>query len=147
MLTSINEGDEEFCFSEALHAYFNVGNRNDTVIKGFVGSKYKSSLDNKIYTLDKDLQIIGEFDGAFSNHTQSVEIIDKLFNRCICIEKSGSKSTIVWNPDRDLAEMNHEQYKNFVCVEPANQGDCFVKLAPKEKHIMSMTIKVADLEN
>ena len=146
-LTTINHGNDEFCFSEALHAYFNVGNRDETIIKGLVGNMYKSSLDNKTYTLDKDLQITSEFDASFFNHTHNVEIVDTIFNRRICIEKTGSKSTIVWNPNKDLAEMKQGQYKNFVCVEPANQGECFVKLAPKEKHILSMVIKVFDLDN
>ena len=47
--------------------------------------------------------------------------------------------------DKDLAEMSMGQYKNFVCVEPANQGDLFVKLPAKEKHKISMCVMVRDL--
>ncbi len=145
ILTTINQSNDEFCFSEALHAYFNVSNKDEILIKGLSGQQYKSSLDNKIYTLNNDLQLDGEFDGAFLNHTKNIEIIDSFYKRRICIEKTGSQSTIVWNPNKDLAEMSQGQYKNFVCVEPANQDECFVKLAPKEKHIMSMIVKVDDL--
>ncbi|MBR6663360.1 MAG: hypothetical protein IKL33_00875 [Alphaproteobacteria bacterium] len=65
--------------------------------------------------------------------------------RVVVLNKSGSKSTVVWNPNKDLAEMSKGQYKNFVCVEPANQGDLFVALPPKEKHVMSMSVEVQNL--
>ena len=47
-LETINEGNEEFRFSEALHAYFNVGSRDETEIKGLAGHQYKNALDGKI---------------------------------------------------------------------------------------------------
>ena len=54
-LETINLGDDEFKFSEALHAYFNVGARDKTEIKGLQGHEYKSSLDGKVYSLEKNL--------------------------------------------------------------------------------------------
>ena len=38
-----------------------------------------------------------------------------------------------------------DTYKNFICVEPANQGDNFVVLAPKERHKMIMSVGVRKL--
>lgn len=145
-LETTNNGDNEFMFSEALHAYFNVFSRDDTIIKGLSGCRYKSSLDGKVYDLEKDLQIKSEFDSAFINHTGKVEIEDKGLNRIITLEKTGSNTTVVWNPDRDYAEMSPEQYKNFICVEPANNGDCFVTLPSKEKHTISMTVSVRKIK-
>ena len=144
-LETINNSNKEFKFSEALYAYFNVGDRDNTIIKGLSKHQYKNALDGKFYTLEKDLQITDEFDGAFINHTNNIEIIDPLFKRIITLSKKGSNSTIVWNPNKDLAEMNTDQYKNFICVEPANQGDSFITLPSKEKHTISMTVKVQDL--
>ena len=145
-LETINNSDKEFTFSEALHTYFNVGDRDRIKIKGLTGYKYKSSLDNQTYELADDLQIKKEFDAAFLEHIDNIEIVDDVFNRVIKIEKHGSKTTVVWNPDKDLAEMSEGQYKNFVCVEPANQGDLFVTLPAKEKHVMSMSIDVHKLK-
>ena len=145
-METINNGDNDFVFSEALHAYFNVGNRDKTVIKGLSGHKYKSALDGKLYTLNDDLKINNEFDAAFMKHSGSVEIEDKVFNRVITVSKIGSNSTIVWNPNKDLAEMREGQYKNFVCVEPANQGECFVTLKPGQKHKMTMIVGVEKLK-
>lgn len=145
-LETVNNGDDDFVFSEALHAYFNVGNRDNVIVKGLSGRKYKSSLDGEFYTQEGNLQITGEFDAAFGKHTESVEIEDKVFNRVITVEKNGSNSTIVWNPNKDLAEMREGQYKNFICVEPANQGNCFVAVKPRQKHKMTMIVEVKSIK-
>ena len=144
-LETINNSNEEFRFSEALHAYFNVGNRDDVIIRGVEGHQYRSSLDGKIYMQDKELQIKDEFDAAFLNHTGSVEIIDPILKRVIVLNKDGSRSTIVWNPNKDLAEMSEGQYKKFICIEPANQGDFFLTLPAKERHIMSIFVDVREM--
>ena len=141
-LETTNLSDDEFIFSEALHAYFNVSSVNDVLMKGLSGHQYKNSLDGKIYTLDKDLQIKGEFDSIFLNQVEPVKIVDKAYNREIVMEKQGSKTTVVWNPGKDLAEMSSGQYKNFVCVEPANQGASFVRLNPHEKHRIAMKVRL-----
>lgn len=145
-LETTNHGDEVFNFSEALHAYFNIGSIEDIKIKGLSNHNYKNSLDGKDYKLEEDLKIKGEFDSAFAHHKGMLEIVDTKLNRIISIEKSGSNTTVVWNPNKDLAEMSEWQYKKFVCVEPANQGDYFVSLQPKEKHRISMKIKVKELK-
>lgn len=145
-LETTNNGDEVFEFSEALHAYFNVSSVNDIIIKGLSKHRYKNSLDGNFYTLEKDLKINGEFDSVFMNHTNTVEIEDAAFNRVISIEKSGSKTTVVWNPNKDYPEMSKGQYKKFVCVEPSNQADSFVRLNSGEKHAISMKIDVKKLK-
>lgn len=144
-LETTNHGAEDFKFSEALHAYFNVGSVDDVEVKGLAGHQYRNSLDGKIYTLNNNLRINGEFDSAFLNHAGTAEIVDPVFNRAILIEKTGSKTTVVWNPNKDLAEMSEGQHKNFICVEPANQGDSFVCLKPGEKHKIAMSVQVKSL--
>lgn len=145
-LETINNGDEAFVFSEALHCYFNISSIENIEIKGLNNHLYKNSLNGKVYKLEQDLKIDGEFDSAFQNHTGTVEIIDTGLNRIISIDKTGSNTTVVWNPNKDLAEMSEGQYKKFVCVEPANQGDFFVRLNPKEKHRISMRIQAKNLK-
>lgn len=141
-LETINNGEDDFVFAEALHSYFYVGNRDMVKIKGLKGYKYKNSLDGKIYCLEDDLIIKNEFDGAFINHKGMIEIEDSVLKRVIKLEKMGSNSTVVWNPDKDLAEMSQGQYKNFICVEAANQGNQFVTLKPNERHKMLLFVNV-----
>lgn len=145
-LETTNHGDAEFAFSEALHAYFNVSSIEDILIQGLREHQYQNSLDGKVYTLEKDLEIKGEFDSVFLNQVQPIKIIDKAYNREIVVEKQGSKTTVVWNPAKDLAEMSSNQYKTFVCVEPSNVGKYSVKLAPHAKHTISCLVKVQSLK-
>lgn len=145
-LETINNGDELFEFSEALHAYFNIGSIDEIDIKGLSNHQYKNSLDGKDYTWKDNLKIKGEFDAAFTNHTGVVEIVDTSLNRTISIEKEGSNTTVVWNPNKDYVEMSEGQYKKFVCIEPSNQGNSFVSLKPKEKHRISMKIQAKKLK-
>lgn len=142
-LVTTNHGNEEFSFSEALHAYFNVGDVNKAEIVGLDGYKYRNSLDGKEYVQSGNLSINGEFDAAFLEHRGSVKIVDKVLGRVISIAKDGSNTTVVWNPGKDLAEMSEGQYKKFVCVEPANQGRAFVTLKPNETHKISMIVSVS----
>ncbi len=144
-LETVNNGNAEFSFSEALHAYFNVGSVDDIEIRGLDKHKYRSSLDGNVYMQDGNLKIKGEFDAAFLEHRGKTEIVDPILKRVISVEKRGSNTTVVWNPDKDLAEMSEGQYKRFVCVEPANQGDAFVSLKPQEKHRIAMTVQVKNL--
>lgn len=144
-LETANHGEQEFCFSEALHCYFNISSLENVVIKGLSGNQYTNSLTGEICTLAEDLRINGEFDAAFGGHSGAAQIVDFGYRRIIEIIKSGSNSTVVWNPAKDLAEMAPEQYKNFVCVEPANQGNCFVRLPAGQTHRIAMSIQVKEL--
>lgn len=145
-LETTNHGDNELIFSEALHVYFNVSNIDNIEIKGLSGHRYKNSQDGKFYTLENDLRIDGEIDAIFQNQIHPVTIIDKAYKRSIVLEKQNSKTTVVWNPAKDLAEMSVGQYRNFVCVEPSNVGEYCIKLAPHQKHIIYTTISVQKLK-
>ena len=144
-LETLNTGNEPFCFSEALHAYFNISNKDEIILKGFADHEYKDALNGSICKQSGDLKIKGEFDAAFLAHHSNISLIDKGLNRIITLEKTGSETTVVWNPDKDLAEMTSGQYKNFICVEPANQGETFVTLEPHQKHKISVAISVKPL--
>ena len=141
-LETTNLGGEEFTFSEALHAYFNISAIDDIKIEGLKGHRYKNSLDGNFYTLENDLQIKGEFDSIFLNHTSPIKIMDKGFSRTIILEKQNSETTVVWNPAKDLAEMSSGQYKTFVCVEPSNVGEYCIKLAPHATHTIAARIYI-----
>ena len=146
ILETTNLGTENFAFSEAFHAYFYVGSRDKTQIKGVQGFQYINLLDGKNYKLDKDLTITEEFDSVFMNHTNSVKIVDNKLKRIINLEKKNSNSTVVWNPNKNVKEASSGQFNKFICVEPANMGDNFVTLSPQEKHSISMIISVKNME-
>ena len=55
------------------------------------------------------------------------------FNRTIRIEKSGSNSTVVWNPwttQKLPDDFDPAEHKNMVCVESGNVKQNKISLAP-----------------
>ncbi|HEV2693026.1 MAG TPA: D-hexose-6-phosphate mutarotase [Verrucomicrobiae bacterium] len=110
-----------------LHTYFQVGDISAVSIDGLKGAHY---LDNaaggngelKTQT-ESPLLITKETNRLYLDTTSAVEIHDENFKRTIRVEKSGSNSTVVWNPwttqklpdDFDPAEHQH-----MVCVESGN---------------------------
>jgi D-hexose-6-phosphate mutarotase len=71
---------------------------------------------------------------------------DPVWNRRITIEKSGSESTVVWNPwiekTKRMTDMGAEDWKSMVCIETANVADNLVQLLPGESHKMIAVIRV-----
>ena len=65
-------------------------------------------------------------------------IHDAAWNRRIFVEKSGSNSTVVWNPwiekTQTMADMAPDDWKEMICVETANAAENAVRLAPGESH-------------
>ena len=66
--------------------------------------------------------------------THTVEIEDPKLRRIIRVEKSGSASTVVWNPwvakAKAMADFGDEEYHHMVCVESGNVGAAQTTLAP-----------------
>ena len=87
----------------------------------------------------------GRVDSIF-DFAGTVSILDPGFGRRIVIEKEHSASTIVWNPaEAKAADMHHEDWKHFVCVEVGNVRQNAVFLQPGQSHTISLTITVEKL--
>jgi D-hexose-6-phosphate mutarotase len=72
-------------------------------------------------------------------------IEDALLERRLFIEKTGSRSTVVWNPwmekGRRLADVGEDQVRDFVCVETANALGDVVTLPPGGEHRLGVVIR------
>lgn len=62
----------------------------------------------------------------------------------IVVAKTGSASTVVWNPwidkARALADFGDEEWTGRVCVETANVLDDALALAPGASHVLAATM-------
>ena len=65
-----------------------------------------------------------EIDRVYRNTTGVVNVEDPVLKRTIRIAKSGSTSTVVWNPwiekSIKMPDFGNEEYHTMVCVEAAN---------------------------
>jgi glucose-6-phosphate 1-epimerase len=71
---------------------------------------------------------------------------DEVWDRRIVVEKSGSDSTVVWNPwiekTKPLSDMRAEDWRKMLCVESANVRDNAITLAPGASHKLTVSIYV-----
>jgi D-hexose-6-phosphate mutarotase len=88
----------------------------------------------------------GEVDRVYSS-TSDVILRDPALARSVTIAKSGSASTIVWNPwvdkSRAMADFGDEEWRDMVCVETGNVGDRAITLHPGEAHEMKVIVSVS----
>jgi len=85
----------------------------------------------------------GEVDRVFVDSEGDCAIVDPVLGRRIVIAKSGSRSTVVWNPwpakaqrlgDLGAGRAGRGGWREMVCVESGNALDNVVTLGPGEAH-------------
>ncbi len=145
-LKTTNTGSQTATIGGALHSYFSVSNINYISIKGLETKAYHDSLTGKQETSTNIRTIGKEIDRVYTDTKDTVIIEDRGFNRDIVIGKSGSKSTVVWNPwihkSATMADLGNDDYKHFVCVETANALKDVYQIAPGESHSLITKILV-----
>ena len=144
-LTTTNQGDTPFALGGALHTYFSVGEIEKVTISGLGGSTYCDRAGGGNIPgchCAGDFGFSAETDNIYASDA-AVTIIDPVMARKILVEKSGSHSTVVWNPwiekAKNMADFGDEEYHKMVCVEAANCGDDIIKLAPGMRHTLTQT--------
>jgi glucose-6-phosphate 1-epimerase len=137
--------DERFSLENCLHTYFQIGDISRVRITGLEGLTYLDKVESFVPKQEKqrELAIGSEVDRIYLDATGSVEISDGAFKRRIRVEKSGSASTVVWNPwktrSQQMPDFGNDEYLQMVCVESGNVSRNQITLAPGE----SSSLKVA----
>ncbi len=143
-----NTGEIAFEFEEALHSYFHVGDIRQTSLKGLEGVEYIDKVDEKrLKRQDENpIKIGGETDRIYLNTQSNCVIADSLLKRKIHIEKSGSASTVVWNPwiekSERLSDFGDDEWQKMLCVETCNVDRNAVTLVPGETHSMRVGFRL-----
>jgi glucose-6-phosphate 1-epimerase len=134
-------------FEEALHTYFAVGDIQKIAVHGLGGTTYIDKTDGMQRKQAPDpMTIAKETDQVHINTSATCEIEDLVSRRSISVEKTGSNTTVVWNPwiekNRSLADMDPEDWKKMLCVETANAGENAVVVPAGGTHHMRAVIRV-----
>jgi glucose-6-phosphate 1-epimerase len=143
-----NQSEKQLKYEEALHSYFAVGDIGQVSISGLEGTTYIDKTDGmkRKRVGNEPLQLTKETDQIHVNTNATCMVDDALWQRRIVIEKSGSESTVVWNPwtgkTKSLKDMAPEEWREMVCVESANAADNAVTVAPGREHLMRVIIRV-----
>ena len=141
-LSTENTGASNFAISEALHAYFRIGDIGAVHVAGLTGCDYWDKVGGS--TLKKQDGIIrfaGETDRVYINTATECVIEDGRLKRRIHVAKSGSLSTVVWTPWTakagrmgDLGQP--DGWREMLCVESANAIDNAVHVAAGTRHTL-----------
>jgi glucose-6-phosphate 1-epimerase len=146
-----NTAPVELVYEEALHTYFAVGDIHQVSVAGLAGTTYVDKADGfQRKTLGAEpIRIARETDQMHLNTEAACAIDDPAWSRRIVVEKSGSATTVVWNPwiekTKTLADMAPDDWKGMICVETANAADDAIHLAPRASHTLRASIRVESI--
>jgi len=143
-----NTSPAPFVFETALHTYLAVGDVAAVSISGLEETSYIDKADamtRKRHGPDP-LRLTGETDRVFLGTRARCVVSDPALGRRLVVDKTGSSTTVVWNPWADraaaIADLEPEGWRRMVCVETANAADDALTLAPGDRHVTSATLRV-----
>ena len=144
-LNVTNTGAAAFGFEEALHSYLLVGDVHSVVVHGLEGTTYLDKMKEGQQVIQADaIHFVGETDRVYLNTHSTCRVDDPANDRVIVVEKSGSRSTVVWNPwiekSRGFSDFGDDEWPGMVCIETCNVGENAVSLSPGSNHRMTATI-------
>jgi glucose-6-phosphate 1-epimerase len=122
-----NTGDAPFPFSAALHTYHLVEGVEAVRIEG---------------VQPELLAIVDKLDQVF-DHVAGTIVLDDGADK-LTIERQGFTDAVVWNPGAAdaaaLADLDDEEYRRFVCVEPLVLGPQTVQAGGSWQGTYSVTV-------
>ena len=118
-----NISDSEQSCTGALHTYFKVADVASVALNGLENGEYFDSLTGEFQTQTVPLLINCETDRIYRS-SAPVTLDDPGLKRRITVEKSGSASTVIWNPwsgkSQKMADFGDSEYTEMLCIEAAN---------------------------
>ena len=130
-LTTTNADNRSFSYTEALHTYLRVGDWEQAQVEGPFGR----------------LGFGDEVDEVWEHSPAGCALHDPVLQRRIDSHKSGSQSTVIWNPGKAkaaaLTDLGLQGHRHFVCVESGNVRRDQVTLAPGESHTLGVRYVVS----
>ncbi len=144
-LAVANTGDRDSAFETCLHTYFQISGIDSISVTGLAGACYQDKVASTTETeTAAAIRISSEVDRVYSDTAATTEIEDPGFGRKIRIAKSGSNSTVVWNPwtekSKRMPDFGDDEYLQMVCVESGNVAQNNVTLPPGSRAVLKVEI-------
>ena len=136
-----NPNPQAFTCGSALHSYFGVSQISKISIDGLDGCAYLDKVNNNQQETQRGpVTISAETDRIYLDTAATCIINDPDWSRRIIVAKSGSRSTVVWNPwinkAKSLADFGDKEYTGMICVETTNAAKDLVTVKPGPSHIL-----------
>ncbi len=134
-LTVANQGETDFSYELALHAYLTVGDVRQVAIGGLDGATYLDKVTRQRESQTGDVTITAETDRVY-DRAGEVVVTDPVLGRRLRIRTEGAANTVVWNPwvakAGAMPDFGDDEWPGMLCVEAGNVLDQAVTLAPGE---------------
>jgi glucose-6-phosphate 1-epimerase len=149
-LTVANLSSTPLHFEEALHTYLAVGDAQQVSIIGLSDTDFLDKTDGfkRKHQKESPFLLTGETDRPYLNTVMPVNLDDPVYKRRITVDKSNSKTTVVWNPWSELcvklADMEPTGWLTMTCIETANVAENAVTLEPGKQHTMEAHLFVQE---
>lgn len=146
-LTATNTGKAPFPVSEALHTYLMVGDVRQVAVEGLAGAAgHDRVAEPKPVAFPGTIAIAAETDLLFTGTSGAITVRDPSQGRTLRVGKSGSATTVVWNPwvakSAKMLDFGDHEWPGMLCVEAANATADTYHLAPGASHCLGTTIEV-----
>jgi D-hexose-6-phosphate mutarotase len=138
-----NTGSAPFDFEQALHPYFPVRDVHSASVSGLQNAAYIDKTDQMTIKTQTEsvVRFSAETDRLFLDTAAELTLDDPASNRRLRIHKTGSNSSVVWNPwiakAAALADLGDEEWRGFVCVEQVNAAKNSIQLPPAKSYTMT----------
>jgi D-hexose-6-phosphate mutarotase len=146
-----NTSPADCSYEAALHTYLTVGDVGRVAIHGLGHTRYIDKVD-RMREKASDVGALtpaAEVDRVFIDTTAACLVSDPGLERTIRVDKTGSRTTVVWNPGPvkgpAISDLGDDAWRRFICVETANTGAHAVRLPPGGRHEMTATISAGAL--
>jgi glucose-6-phosphate 1-epimerase len=137
LITTNRSADQIFEFENCLHTYFAVGDIAQVSLAGLQGVPFLDHAAGAGGTRRVEngdaLRITQETNRVYVDAPGAVEIRDENLRRTVRVEKSNSRSTVVWNPwttQKMPDDFDRAEHQSMVCVESGNVKQNKIALPP-----------------
>jgi len=138
-------------FEEALHTYYAVADAQRVSIDGLGETTFIDKVDGfqrKVQPAGT-LRFTGRTDRPYLNTTATCVLHDEAGARRIVVAKTGSHSTVVWNPWKEftatMPDMEPDAWLHMTAIETANVAENAITLAPGASHTMRASVSIEPL--
>lgn len=143
-LTVANSGSAAMSFEEAFHTYFSVVDVHEATLTGLEPTPYIDKTDGyKVKPASgAPITFTGPTDRVYENTEAPLTIHDGAQKREIHIMKTNSRTTVVFNPWKELPDLGEWDWHEMLAVETVNAGANARTLAPGETWTMGSRVTV-----
>ena len=145
-LTVANDASDRLSFEEAFHTYFAVADVRETPVSGLEGTPYLDKIDGVQMKPASGVPLVcgGPTDRVYNGTEAPCTLGDRGGGRQITVRKTNSRTTVVFNPGKAMADLGETEWPYMLCVETANAGVDRVTLGAGETHTMAAEISVRE---